>query len=229
VWQLGFFISETSSLLPIIIALKSSSQEEFHFPKKFHIEMDVCRILPLCFKSFAETDLNGCQNKIENIMTYFDSGYLIERAEGSEGSGEVVGFLSAVSVKKDKHNFILIYNVCIDESRRGRGLGRKLLSEFIEEYVSLRELPRDSVYIALGVDLETPSSAEALQLYGKSGFVQWMEPCSRLDKDSINSKRAICPPKPPLERLAEVIYDPKKYAHECFNGRTAPIHFCMYK
>lgn len=201
--------------------------------------MDVCRIMPQCFghsKTFG--DLKSCQDGISLTMEHYDSGILIETAPG--GQEEVVGFLSALPVRRENQIFIFFYNVCIDSSRRRKGLAKKLLSEFVEKYVSITNWPRDRIFLALDVDLRAPVAVGALSLYIKLGFVRWMEPCKNVYENEVS--RAIRPPHNtrPLHNLAAIFADPKGYAKRWYQpfdpshpshkkGEAYPTHFCMYK
>lgn len=201
--------------------------------------MDTCRIMPQCFahsKAFGE--LKSCQDSIALTMKHYDSGLLIETVPG--GEDEVVGFLSALPIRRQNNIFILIYNVCIDGGRRRKGLGKKLLTDFVEKYVNVTNWPRDRIYVALDVDLRTPVAVGALSLYIKLGFVRWMEPCKSIYENDVS--RAIRPPhtQRPLENLAAIFSDPKGYAKTFYQQYDQaspenkdkgphPTHFCMYK
>jgi ribosomal protein S18 acetylase RimI-like enzyme len=194
--------------------------------------MDACRIMTQCFShSKVFGNIASCQDGIEVTMKYYDSGFLIESFPGRED--EAVGFISVLPVRRQNHIFIFIYNLCIDGSRRRKGLAKKLIVQFIEQYVSHTNWPRDKIFLALDVDLRTPMATSALSLYVKLGYVRWMEPC----KDVYNNEvtRAIHPPYATngTAQLSAIFADPKGYAERMYSkfgpSSEYPTHFCMYR
>lgn len=215
------------------------SDDPSKFLHKPNTLMDTCRIMPQCFshsKSFG--DLTKCQETVDLTMRHYDSGLLIETSP--DGVEEVVGFLSALPVRRQNHIFIFFYNVCIDSSRRRKGLAKKLLTDFVDKYVGITNWPRDRIFLALDVDLRTPVAVGALSLYLKLGYVRWIEPCKSVAENDVSN--VINPPyrQRPLENLAAIFTDPKGYAKKSYKKYDPsspehsakgphPTHFCMYK
>lgn len=182
--------------------------------QKYGTMMDACRILKQCFKGsdVYGTD-EGCKRNLDPTIIYYNSAFLVEEVEGRED--RLVGFASIhydmVSKSKyqhqrrqaqlppqnDDYHAFMIYNVCIDEERRGQGLGKKLIPLFLDAMIRHYKLekyakatgkeidpetgkPIPPLLIGLDVDLTSETMAEAFSLYVKLGFVRWWSPCSNV-------------------------------------------------
>lgn len=180
--------------------------------QKYGTGMDTCRILMQCF---VGSDVYGdpvvCKKNLDPTIKYYDSGFMVEVKEGEED--RVVGFMSIhhdVSYKSrnmyqrkqqnlppqldDYHAFIL-YNVCIDQERRGQGVAKKMIPQFIDELIKHYKLekyansngrdidpvtgrPVPPLLIGLDVDLTSDTMTDAFSLYAKLGFIRWWTPCT---------------------------------------------------
>jgi GNAT superfamily N-acetyltransferase len=164
---------------------------------------------------FVGSDVYGdpvvCKKNLDPTIRYYDSGFMVEVQEGKED--KIVGFMSIhhdVSYKSrtnfsrkqqnlppqqdDYHAFIL-YNVCIDEEKRGQGVAKKMIPQFIDELIRHYRLERYAnsngrdidpqtghpippLLVGLDVDLTSDTMPEAFSLYAKLGFVRWWTPCT---------------------------------------------------
>ncbi len=171
--------------------------------QKYHSMMDTCRILQQCF---VGSDVYGtpevCKRNLDPTIRYYESGFWVEMVEGKED--RLVGFLSIhhdVSYKGRKNNqqpddyhALVIYNVCVDEERRGKGIAKKLIPEFIDATIKHYKLekyakatgkeidpktgkPIPPLIVGLDVDLTSDLMPDAFSLYTKLGFVRWWTPC----------------------------------------------------
>lgn len=180
--------------------------------QKYHSMMDACRILQQCF---VGSDVYGtpevCKRNLDPTIKYYDSGFWVEMVKGKED--RLVGFLSIhhdiayksrnnwqrnqqkQSPQSDDYHALIIYNVCIDEERRGQGVAKKLIPEFIDAMVKHYKLEKYAkatgreidpktgkaippLLIGLDVDLTSDTMPEAFSLYAKLGFLRWWTPCS---------------------------------------------------
>lgn len=180
--------------------------------QKYSTLMDPCRILQQCFKgSKVFGTYDACHRNLERVMRFYNSGFMVEVAEGKED--RLVGFLSVshdvayklkyqekrrqskLSSQHDDYHSLIIYNVCIDEERRGQGIAKRMIPQYIQELIKHYELekyasatgntidpitlkPIPPLLIGLDVDLTSESMADAFSLYVKLGFVRWWTPCS---------------------------------------------------
>lgn len=174
--------------------------------------MDACRILQQCF---VGSDVYGtpevCKRSLDPTIKYYDSGFWVEMVEGKED--RLVGFLSIhhdVAHKarsqwqrtqqnqpqqSDDYHSLILYNVCIDEERRGQGVAKKMIPAFIDAMIKHYKLekyakatgreidaqtgkPIPPLVVGLDVDMTSDTMAEAFSLYAKLGFVRWWTPCS---------------------------------------------------
>lgn len=180
--------------------------------QQYQTGMDACRILQQCF---IGSDVYGspqaCKRNLDPTIKYYDSGFYVEVVPGQED--RLVGFLSVhhdVSYRSrsqwqrsqqnqppqtdDYHAFIL-YNVCIDEERRGQGLAKAFIPKFLDAMVKHYRLekyasatgsqldpatgkPIPPLLVGLDVDLTSDMMPDAFSLYAKLGFVRWWTPCS---------------------------------------------------
>lgn len=180
--------------------------------QKYHSGMDACRILQQCF---VGSDVYGtpevCKRNLDPTIKYYDSGFWVEMMEGKED--RLVGFLSIhhdISYKSrsqyqrnqqkqpaqpDDYHAFIIYNVCIDEERRGQGIAKKMIPAFIDAMIKHYRLEKYAkatgketdpktgklvppLIIGLDVDLTSDTMPEAFSLYAKLGFVRWWTPCT---------------------------------------------------
>lgn len=180
--------------------------------QKYGTKMDSCRILQQCF---AGSDVYGspdvCKKNLAPTIEYYDSGFWVEMVEGEED--RVIGFLSIhhdivyksrnswkrsqgkQSPQTDDYHAFMIYNVCIDEERRGQGVAKKMVTGMLdamvkhyglEKYAKSNGRDRDPktgkiippLLVGLDVDLTTDNMPEAFSLYAKLGFVRWWTPCA---------------------------------------------------
>lgn len=169
--------------------------------QKFHTQMDVCRIMKQCFiGSDSYGTQEACMRSLPPTIKYYDSGFWVEMVEGKED--RVIGFLSihhdvVHNTKRggDDYHALIIYNVCVDQERRGQGAGRKMVAGMVDamvEHYGLQKyaqatgkeidpqtgLPIPPLVVALDVDLTSETMPEAFSLYVKLGYVRWWTPCS---------------------------------------------------
>lgn len=180
--------------------------------QKYGTMMDACRILQQCF---VGSDVYGtpevCKRSLDPTIKYYDSGFWVEMVEGQED--RLVGFLSIhhdVAYKarsqwqrtqqnqppqSDDYHSLILYNVCIDEERRGQGIAKKMIPAFIDAMIKHYKLekyakatgreidpatgkPIPPLVVGLDVDMTSDTMPEAFSLYAKLGFVRWWTPCS---------------------------------------------------
>lgn len=174
--------------------------------------MDACRILQQCF---AGSDVYGspevCYRNLDPTIKYYDSGFMVEEMEGKED--RLVGFMSVhrdiaykgnTQTQRKQNNLqpqhenyysLIVYNVCVDEERRGKGVAKAMIPQFLDALVKHYKLERNAnatgreidpktgmpippLLIGLDVDLTSESIADAFALYAKLGFVRWWTPCT---------------------------------------------------
>lgn len=178
-------------------------------------EMDACPLLISCFGENDRYSVYGeehCPNNLDLTLKYYDSAYLVEEDGVNR---KAVGFISIhhqraseltrtrISPAKDQHALI-VYNVCVHPEYRGRGLGKRLVPEFVDAMIKHYKLesfaqsrgdnPDDPppLIVALDVELDTPSSQEAFSIYARQGFIRWIQPCksvAELDWRIVNDTR----------------------------------------
>lgn len=204
--------------------------------------MDVCNIMPQCFgESKTHKTTASCWGPMKDVLKYYDNGFLIEKGiNGKED--KVVGFCSVYPYKGRDLTMMMIYNVCIGESYRNRGWGKRLVMKTVDAVMAKHNHPAERVLLALDVDFRSPTAADAFASYAKMGFMRWVGPCQGIHNyDFGPGFRLPLFNPPPLENnFVSLFRDPQKYIEDVYgkmkpqNGQDVktfkyPTHFCMYK
>ena len=194
------------------------------------LDADACVLLSSCFpdRFFAarpdlnpEAPLTRCHRNLRILLGDFESGFLFE-------GKRLVGFLSSTfrqdqrqqqSVALDQPA-IELYNVCVREEYRGRGLAKSLISMYLDTLASTHGF--SSALVGLDVDFTSPTAAAAFTLYAKMGFLRWWQPCRSIgDFDFGNLQKTRFPAGWWFLNGAEELVVAERFA-----GFT---HFCMVK
>lgn len=184
------FFSIFLSFLSFFYIYKKENDFSYHFyfkkngiktPRDILIESP-CRILSSCFPTGLYSDKNKCDKNFEKTMIYYDCGFIVKKHK-------TVGIISTQHVCFQKINLILIFNVCIDETVRGRGLAKKLFLRYIKELIKVYNLKEKGKKNLLGLDIKIDSSSfvEAFSLYSKLGFTKGAKLCKDVTTNSIDS------------------------------------------
>ena len=217
-----------STVRPQAHRLEIAEASWSRFQKQPHLS-EVCRIMPQCFPHVKTLSVRSqCIMEMSDMMDEYDSGFLV-KLEGDDES--ISGFMSAIVTKAMGHYFVKIYNVCIDPSCHGHGLGTKMIHDFLKEYVSKRQLDATKTIFALSVDLSTESAKAAIRLYAKLGFTTIIEPC--FEGPSVEGLQRALDPESANQQMKRLIADPFGYAREYYAKYTIvnaryPTHLCMY-
>lgn len=173
------------------LVLKSS----FTDSQNISLMQDACRILPGCFLGLFPSE--SCRSKIKQGLNTYDCGVMVEETEGQPD--RVVGFISIHANKSQNDYYSLgIYNVCVDSEKRGQGIAKRMLPDFVKEVIKHRKLEKYAeatgltkdntgkiippLLVYLSVDLSTPSYESAFSLYAQLGFLRWWTFDDSIDK-----------------------------------------------
>ncbi len=196
------------------------------------IDSDACVLLSSCFPDrffAARPDLNPdapltrCQRNLKILLNDFDSGFLYE-------GKRLVGFISSnireATMEKAHQRSpvraeVELYNVCIRQEDRGRGLARSLASMYVDELSAVNGFK--TAWVGLDVDFQTPSAKEAFTLYAKMGFMRWWQPCRSINDFDFSQLESTPARFPAAWWFLNAAGGLKK---EKFGGKT---HFCMVK
>lgn len=153
-------------------------------------DADACILLAQCFKSahfnpdpvkYPDNPYKTCHGTLRSILRAFDSGFYFD-------GPRVVGFISSDFDNYASFSQISLYNVCVRQDYRGKGIAKAMVPEYIKAVMAKR-IPKDTprVYIGLDVDFDTESAVAAFALYAKMGFNRWWEPCSSIARFDFNT------------------------------------------
>lgn len=229
--------------------------------------MDACRLLSKCFDSpdSMYKSMESCWQNIGMTLQYLDSAFMVERDEVT-GHDDLVAFISIDRQKRRRPSdqmtkqqseqadsdvgvmhAMFIYNVCVRPDRRGGGLGKRLVNEFVDQMVEHYGLEKwakstnfgglqvgstEPVPLLLGLDVEwpTPMSAESFSMYAKMGYMRWWQPCGSVGYvDWANLSRT-----GHSKYLHSAMTSPEELRKEIQDAKEAPSrysksHFCMFR
>lgn len=215
-----------------------------------HPTMDACNIIQDCFPKDYENEKSSCHRSTEWVLGKFDSAFMVKGAGTADQ--RIIGFISIDKKyhrQTNQHVFI-IYNVCIAPDQRGKGIGKAMMTEFIDatiDHYKLRHLTSPDLMsqsfknqetghrpllLGLSVDVFSKTFVDAMVLYVELGFIRLWARCSdanRFDWSKVYSVYSSMKNKKPSLITQQFLYGFNLYDSSMNSEIEGKDDLCMYK